>query len=135
MDEEKKKVLCVDDNINLCRTISLVLGRKGFRADMARDGEEALEKVERENYDIILLDIKLPGIDGVETLKRIRDVRKDANVIMMTAYAVEDMVHEALEEGAKGVFYKPMDMDEVITGIEENLECDLSPEDAREAFQ
>lgn len=134
MDEKKKKILCVDDNTNLCRTLSLVLKRKGYDVEMAKDGREALEKWKGSDFEMTLLDIKLPGPNGVETLKKIKEMKKDARVIMMTAYAIDDMVSEAIDSGAEGVFYKPMDMDEVISKIEKDNGVDESPENKEEVI-
>jgi CheY-like chemotaxis protein len=80
----------------------------------APDGPAAVEKVREKPFDAVLLDIRLPGMDGVEVQRRIRSLRPSARVAMMTAYAVEDRVRTALEAGAETVFYKPLDMDAVI---------------------
>jgi DNA-binding NtrC family response regulator len=68
---------------------------------------------------MIFLDIKMPLMNGVETYRRIKEIRPDAVVVMMTAYAVEDLVQQALQEGAYGILYKPLDIDRAITIIEE----------------
>ncbi|MEE8471504.1 MAG: response regulator [Dehalococcoidia bacterium] len=116
--EEKTSVLLVDDNTSLCRTMSFVLERTGYAVTIAGDGAEAIESVEAKPFDMIFMDIKMPVMDGVETYKRIKQVRPEAMVMMMTGYAVEDLVREALQEGAFGVMYKPLDMEKVIAAIE-----------------
>jgi two-component system response regulator HydG len=120
--EEKASVLLVDDNISLCKTTSFVLRRKGYAVDTAQDGPEAIEKVKERSFDMIFMDIKMPLMDGVETYKRIKEIRPEAVVMMMTAYAVEDLVQEALEEGAYGIIYKPLDIEKVVAVIEEARE-------------
>ncbi|MFQ6121476.1 MAG: response regulator [Dehalococcoidales bacterium] len=115
---EKASILIVDDNISLCKTMSFVLGRKGYTVATAKDGLEAIAKVKEKPYDIIFMDIKMPLMNGVETYKRIKRVRPQAVVIMMTAYAVEDLVQEALQEGAYGIIYKPLDIEKVLALIE-----------------
>ena len=116
--EEKGSVLIVNDNTSLCRTLSFVLRRKGFDAALAKDGLEAIERVRERSFDMILMDIKMPLLNGVETYRRIKEIRPGAAVLMMTAYSVEDLVREALEEGAYGIVYKPLDIEKVISLIE-----------------
>jgi len=119
VEEEKAHILIVDDNISLCKTTALILRHKGYDVTTAHDGQEAIEKVKEEPFDIIFMDIKMPLMNGVEAYKRIKDIKPEAVVMMMTAYAVEDLIQEALQEGAYGVIYKPLDMEKVLTLIEE----------------
>jgi two-component system response regulator HydG len=120
--ENKASILIVDDNVSLCRTLSLVLGRQGYAVNTAKDGLEALAKVKENPFDMIFMDIKMPLMDGVETYRRIKKIRPEAVVMMMTAYAVEDLVQQALEEGAYGIVYKPLDIGKVVTVIQEARE-------------
>jgi two-component system response regulator HydG len=122
--EDKASILIVDDNASLCRTLSLVLGRQGYAVNTAKDGLEALTKVKESPFDMIFMDIKMPLMDGVETYRRIKKIRPKAVVMMMTAYAVEDLVQQALEEGAYGIVYKPLDIAKVVGVIEEARETE-----------
>ncbi|MFQ5950577.1 MAG: response regulator [Candidatus Geothermarchaeales archaeon] len=117
--EEKGSILIVDDNDSLLKTMSFVLTRKGYATTTAMNGPEAIERLEETAFDIVFMDIKMPLMDGVETFKRIKKIRSDAVVMMMTAYAVEDLVQEALKEGAFGVIYKPIDIEKVTALIED----------------
>lgn len=117
--DEKARILIVDDNVNLCRTMSLILSRKGHSVTTAKDGAAAIEQLEQSPVDIVFMDIKMPVMDGVETYKRIKQIRPETIAIMMTAYAVEDLIQDALMEGAFAVIYKPLDMEKVISLIEE----------------
>jgi CheY-like chemotaxis protein len=112
-------VLFVDDNISLCTTMSFILDRKGFAVSIAHSGPEAVRLVEERPFEVIFLDMRLPGIDGVETYRQIKAIRPNATVVMMTAYALEALIQQALEEGAQGIIYKPLDIDAVLTLIEE----------------
>ncbi|MFH0968212.1 MAG: response regulator, partial [Methanobacteriota archaeon] len=116
---EKSRVMIVDDDENLCRTLSLILNRKGYDVTIAHSGIEAIGKVTDQPFGMIFMDIKMPGMDGVETLEHIRKIRSDAAVMMMTAYAVEDLVEKALYMGAQGVLYKPVDVKKVVSTIED----------------
>jgi two-component system response regulator HydG len=120
---EKASILIVDDNISLCKTMSFVLGRKGCDVAMAKEGFEAIERVKERPFEMIFMDIKMPLMDGVETYQRIKEIRPEAVVVMMTAYAVEEMVQEALEEGAYAIIYKPVDIEKAVALVEEAREA------------
>jgi len=94
------------------------LSHKGYSVTTAISGKKAIELVTENSFDIIFMDIKMPIMNGVETYKRIKKINPKTIVIMMTAYAVEELVDEALQEGAYGVIYKPLDIENVSTLIE-----------------
>ena len=116
--EGKASILIADDNINFCKTMSFVLERKGYGVTTAKDGPEAIERVNERSFDVIFMDIKMPLMDGVQTYKRIKEIRPEAVVVMMTAYSVEDLIQEALREGAYGIIYKPLDIEKIVALIE-----------------
>ena len=96
----KTSIMVVDDNVGLTKTMSLILKKQGFTVLTAHNGLDAIHQIEEGvKVDIIFMDIKMPEINGVETFKRLKKIVPNATVIMMTAYAVEDLVQEALEEG------------------------------------
>jgi CheY-like chemotaxis protein len=107
-------VLVVDDSQGICQTMSMILKRKGFDVECAGDGPAAIEKVRMRPFDVVLLDIRLPGMDGVEVFRKLKPALPGTRFAMMTAYALEDKVRAALDFGAETVFYKPLDMDSVI---------------------
>ncbi len=109
----------MDDNKSLCRVLSYILNQKGYATTIASDGLEAIKLAEETSFDIILMDIRMPHMNGVEAFKEIKKLRPDAAVVMMTAYSVEELVQEALEEGALAIIYKPLDIEKVISLIEE----------------
>jgi two-component system response regulator HydG len=117
--QNKPRVLIVDDNASLCRTMSLVLARRGCSVSTAADGLEAIEEVRKAAFDMVFMDIRLPSLSGVDTYRRVKNLRPDTPVVMMTAYAVEDLVQQALHEGAYGVLYKPLDLDRVVALVNE----------------
>jgi two-component system response regulator HydG len=116
--KNKANVLIVDDDIEMTETLSDILKDLGHHVEVANDGLKAIEKIKAQTFDVILMDIKMPGINGVETYKRIKNIRPEATVMMMTAYSVEDLVAEALKEGAYGIMYKPIDITKVVEFIE-----------------
>ena len=112
--DDKASILIVDDDAGMCETLSDIMEDKGYSTFIALDGHGAIEKVRERTFDVILMDIRMPGMNGVETFKEIKKIQPETAVVMMTAYAVEDLIREALREGAYGVLYKPFDMERMI---------------------
>lgn len=120
--EEKASILVVDDNVGLYEIMSFVLGHNGYAVTTVKNGPEAIEKVKKRPFDLIFVDIKIPPVDGMKTYKKIRKIRPETMVVMMTAYAdayvVGNLVQEALRGGAYGIIYKPLDIEKVTSLIE-----------------
>jgi len=125
MTNDEITIMIVDDKKSMTSSMSRVLNRMGYDVETAGSGREAIEIAkEKERIDIVFLDIKMPVMNGVETYKQLKTIIPEAAVIMMTAYAVEDLIQEALEEGVFGVIYKPLDLEKVGEKIEEALEIE-----------
>jgi len=118
-------ILIVDDQINMLETFADILGDKGYKVTAAEDGYTAIDKVKRQSFDVIFMDIKMPGINGVQTFREIKKINPKTAVIMMTAYSVEGLVREAIEEGAYTVIYKPFEIEKVVETIERVLKTIL----------
>lgn len=118
---EKKKVLIVDDQNGIRVLLMEVFNSEGYITYQAPNGKVALEIVHEETPDIVLLDMKIPGMDGLEILKQIKQMKPDMNVIMMTAYGELDMIKEATELGARMHFTKPFDIDEMRIAVNKTL--------------
>ncbi|GIM45755.1 sporulation initiation phosphotransferase F [Collibacillus ludicampi] len=110
---EKKKVLIVDDQYGIRVLLQEVLSKEGYTIFQAPSGQVALEIIANEKPDLVLLDMKIPGMDGLEILRRIRKIEPDTKVIMMTAYGELDLIKEATALGAITHFTKPFDIDEL----------------------
>ena len=117
----KTSVLVVDDLRSIRLTLGGILEDEGHNVVTAEDGYQAIEAVKKVYFDAIFMDIKMPGINGVQTFREVKKIAPASAVIMMTAYSVEDLVKEALEEGAYAIIYKPFDIDKVISLIEKLL--------------
>ncbi|WP_054705756.1 response regulator [Bacillus sp. JCM 19041] len=115
------KVLIVDDQFGIRVLLTEVLQKDGYEMFQAASGKEALLIQETENISIVLLDMKIPGMDGVEILKRLKEKQPEIKVIMMTAYGELNMVNEALENGALSYMAKPFDIEDVRQVIRKNL--------------
>ena len=115
-------ILFVDDNSSLSKTMSFVLLRMGYVAATAQDGPEAINKVRDAPFDMIIMDINMPTMNGVDAYRNIKRIRPESLVCMMTGYGFEDLVAEALQEGALGVLYKPFDVEDMLRVANETLE-------------
>jgi len=109
----KKKLLIVDDQIGIRILLLEVFATEGYETFQAANGRAALEIVRNHTPDLVLLDMKIPGMDGLEILKKIKEMNRDIKVIMMTAYGELDMIKEATDLGALTHFTKPFDIDEM----------------------
>jgi DNA-binding NtrC family response regulator len=111
---DKLKVLVVDDNEEFCRNVTDILELKGYEVVSAYDGFKGLELVKENGFDMVLMDVKMPVMDGVETYRKVKEIAPNTPVIMVTAFAVEDLLREALQQGAYGSLKKPLDFDQLL---------------------
>jgi PAS domain S-box-containing protein len=110
-------ILVIDDNENLCRSLELVLDNKGYSTKSACTGVEALEKVDKEEFDIALLDMRLPDIKGTELLKELSRKNPKMDVIVITGHATVDDAVESLTSTATDYMIKPLDMENVLNTV------------------
>ncbi|RQW85844.1 MAG: sigma-54-dependent Fis family transcriptional regulator [Geobacter sp.] len=115
------KILVADDEESMRWVLSKALKRKGFSVDLARDGDEALRMIQSSHYDMAILDIKMPGLSGLELLDQIRELKKELLVVIMTAEASMKNAVEAMKRGAYDYITKPFDLD-VIDAIIEKID-------------
>jgi DNA-binding NtrC family response regulator len=113
MDREVGGVLIVDDEFSVRDSLQNWFRKDGHRTGVAQDGKEALQRLEESSWDVVLLDIKMPGMDGLELQRRIHDVDPELPVIMITAFASVESAVQALKEGAFDYVTKPIDPDEL----------------------
>lgn len=107
------KILIVDDQIGIRMLLTEVFKREGYKTYAAENGFKALEIVKTTPPDIAILDMKIPGMDGIEILKRIKELDENIKVIFMTAYGELDVLEEGKALGALKNFSKPFDIDEM----------------------
>lgn len=112
-------ILIVDDDRDLADAIGEALEMVGHNTTVAYSGTEAIERYCGRSFDLTFMDVKLPDINGVETLLAIREMDSSARVIMMTGYRIEQLLAQATDNGAIKVLRKPFAMEEVITSIDE----------------
>ncbi len=114
-------ILVVDDEVNVIESFKQLL-EEDYKVLTATNGEEALEKVERENLDIVLLDIRMPGMDGIEVLRRIEEMKENVDVIMVSAVNTMKTAIEAMKLGAYDYITKPFAAEEVVVSVGKALE-------------
>ncbi len=108
-----KPILIVDDEKNICLTLSQALEILEVETDTALNGEEALTKLENKEFGLILLDLRMPGMDGMEVLRRVREIRPDIRIIILTAYGTIESAVEAIKLGAVDFIQKPFSAEEI----------------------
>jgi DNA-binding NtrC family response regulator len=116
------KILVVDDELIVRKSLGGWLERDGHKVDMASSGEEALEKCRNTRYDILLLDIKMEGLSGLDVLKKVKENDPDVSVVMITAYGSIPSAIEAMKNGAYEYLLKPFDPDELMVLIEKIMQ-------------
>jgi two-component system, NtrC family, response regulator HydG len=101
------RVLIIDDDIDHAESLADVIEMRGHEAHIANSGEEGIKEFRSADFGFVLLDVKLPGINGVETFRELKKIKPTAKVMMMTGFSVEQLVSQAVEGGALGVLHKP----------------------------
>jgi len=106
-------ILIVEDDPKMRNSLKEIMGREGYLTDSAETGEEALLKMRQTYYDLVITDLRLPGIDGMEVLRTVQKAVLDTSVVIITAYASVDNAVEAMKEGAEDYIAKPFNIDEI----------------------
>jgi DNA-binding NtrC family response regulator len=118
----KEKILIVDDDEGIRTSLSSLLGQSGYEVLAVDDGYKAIKKISDENWDLALVDLKMPGIDGFEVLRRITRINSDLPIIIITAYGAVESAVNAMSEGAIDYITKPFTADEIKIRIDKALE-------------
>ncbi len=125
---EPLKILVVDDEAAVRELLRRGLSQLGnYSVEVAANGSEAIEKVEKDLFDLILTDLKMPEMDGIELLKRIKGTRPELIVIMMTAHGSVETAVEAMKIGANDYITKPIDFNELLIHISKAHKENLHP--------
>lgn len=116
--DDRKKVLIVDDESGMRHMLSVLLEREGYEIETAENGQEGLNKIKSEDYDLVLCDIRMPEMDGLSFLERAKLVSKNVPVIMMSAFGNVDTAIEAMKKGAYDFVSKPFKADEILLRLQ-----------------
>lgn len=112
---DKRKILIVDDNVELCKNLSDILELKNYETVSVYNGYQAIEAVKNAKFDIVLMDVKMPGMNGIDALKALKQIAPHTLVIMITAFADDIFYKEGLKSGDVLVIQKPIDMDRLLS--------------------
>ena len=115
------KILLVDDAQAICEAYGGMLRKKGYYVDTVNSGEQAIQKIGDTPYDIVLLDLKLEGISGLETLQRIRSRNKDVKVLIMSAFLTESHIEQSYQLGVFNCIEKPFSIETLSLSIRQAL--------------
>jgi DNA-binding NtrC family response regulator len=118
---EQARILIIDDDETIRKSIASVLKNKGYLVDTAESGQAAIGKSETEIYDLALIDIRLPDMDGVQLLTAMKETTPEMVKIIITGYPSLQNAIEAVNRGADGYIVKPVKMDELLKTVEEHL--------------
>ncbi|MBW1709031.1 MAG: response regulator [Deltaproteobacteria bacterium] len=113
------KILLVDDEIEFLETLMKRIKKRAVDVTGVSSGEKALEEIEKNPYDVVVLDVKMPGMDGIETLREIKRRYPLIEVIMLTGHASVEVAVQGMELGAFDYLMKPMDIDELLYKLED----------------
>lgn len=128
MKEDSKnsiQVLLVDDEIEFMQTLVKRMKKRGLNVQGVKSGEEALDALEENPAHVVVLDVKMPGMSGIEVLKAIKQRMPQIEVIMLTGHASLELAMQGMESGAYDYLMKPMDLDELLYKIEDAYESCL----------
>jgi len=119
---KQTQILIVEDDVKMRTALREIMFKEGYSVETVGTGEAALAKIGTTNYDLVITDLKLPGIDGMDILKAIRKSRPEISTVMITAYATVDTAVEAMKEGAEDYIAKPFNLDEIRIIVKKVLE-------------
>jgi DNA-binding response OmpR family regulator len=119
--EHKKTILVVDDDKSILRTFTRILQKSGYEIETAETGKEAMEKTENRHYDLALVDIRLPDMDGTDLLAKLKKPLQDTVKIMITGFPSLETGVKALDEGADAYLVKPVKPQELLVLLEEKF--------------
>src|SRR6185436_1306291 len=112
--EQKGRILIVDDEANARMALAELLRDEGYSVETAADGFKALPKLDDFSPDLVLTDLKMPGMDGLELMRKARDEEPERVVVLMTAFGSVDTAVAAMREGAADYLTKPINLDELV---------------------
>ncbi len=118
---DKLPILVVDDNVDAATILSKLLAAMGYQADVAHDGESALALAGKSDYGLAIIDYQMPGLNGVDLFRRLRQIRPTLVGVFLTGYTTIDVVYPAIEAGILRVLPKPADFGELMPLIEEHI--------------
>jgi DNA-binding NtrC family response regulator len=122
LKSERENILVVDDDMSVRIIFSSVLRQEGYRVTAVKNGYEAIKAMDEESFDLALVDLRMPGLDGIEVLEKIKGRRPQTRVIIFTGYGSIITAVEAMKRGATDYLNKPFSPNELKAGVKKALE-------------
>ena len=122
LKSDQKNILVVDDEMSVRTTFSSVLRKEGYRVTAVKDGYEAIKAIDEGSFDLALVDLRMPGLDGIEVLENIKKRKPQIPVIIYTGYGSVTTAVEAMRKGAADYLAKPFSPEELKAGVKKALE-------------
>ena len=122
LKSDQKNILVVDDDMSVRTTFSSVLRQEGYQVTAVKNGYEAIKAIDEESFDLALVDLRMPGMDGIEVLEKIKSGRPQTRVIIYTGYGSVTTAVEAMRKGAADYLNKPFSPNELKAGVKKALE-------------
>jgi DNA-binding response OmpR family regulator len=120
MNEDKKRILVVDDDLSILRVFKNILEKEGYIVEIAETGKDALEKIENEKFDVSLVDVRLPDMDGTDLLLNMPNDSRTIKIII-TGFSTDEVGKKAADYGADDFLVKPVKPEELISTVKERL--------------
>ena len=117
----KKKILIVDDEVMLKMLLKKILAEEGYAVFCVNRGRSAIKNIKRKKFDLVLLDLEMPGIDGIETLEKIRKIDRNLSVILLSAHLTKDSIKKAVNLGVSNYIEKSFKLDEIKAAVKKVL--------------
>ena len=115
------KILVIDDEDSMCNFMEIMLAKEGYSVETACSGNEGLQLLKKNRYDLVIADLNMPDMTGIDVLKQVKSFRQNQDLIVMTAYASVDTAIEAMKHGAVDYITKPFKVDEIKLVIEKSI--------------
>jgi two-component system response regulator (stage 0 sporulation protein F) len=112
--QEVLDILIVDDEPGIRTTLAEILKDEGYSVAVAENGYKGIEAAKKTNFKFAFIDMKMPGLNGIDTLKKIKRIRPDTKIFFMTAFLAEDILDEEAKQKTEEIFYKPLDIDLIL---------------------
>ncbi len=119
--DQQGRILVIDDDENIRKVVEAILKDQGYEVDTAESGNDAVKKTQKNHYDLMLVDIRLPDMDGTELLTKVRDTTPRIRKIMVTGYPTLQNAVAAVNKGADAYVMKPFDVDNLLETIKDQL--------------
>lgn len=117
--QERLNILVIDDEPSIRITLAEILKDEGYNVIVAEDGYKGIAAAEKTNFEIAFIDMRMPGINGIETFKKIKKISPDTMIFFMTAFLAEDTLEEAAKLETQAILYKPLDLDLILKTLKE----------------